>query len=138
MLKASSPAVTDLDGIAAVVRATLPGQAGHIAAIIESLKEAIAKARGAGMKLVLLHRRRTTAEDMKDWRYDGPTIEGVKYFHSTYQSTFTIRFISKGFADQAAAIAGWNPWDESVLEMEFEDECLKCGNSLYGDWDLQA
>lgn len=92
------------------------------------------------MKLVLLHGRDYPDQDMDNWGYNGPHLEGVKYVHSVY-GNLTIGFKSLKEAQTAHELTGWPYFDEAVLEITFHEDLVLCrsknGNQYYGDWELQ-
>lgn len=57
--------------------------------------------------LKLLHGRRSPDKDMDDWGADGPLIEGIMYFHVTYNSIGSVGFESKEACDIAQRQLGW-------------------------------
>ena len=93
------------------------------------------------MKFLLLHGRDDPAQDMENWGYNGPELEGVKYVHSVY-GNLTIGFKSRMEAQTAHELTGWPYFDEAVLEITFFEDLVLCrkpdGTSQYfGDWELQ-
>ena len=66
-----------------------------------------------------------------------PTLFDVKYVHETYKTTFCVGFHTKEAADKAAALTGWDYWDDdTVLEAVWHEDLIAAGGSYYGDWEL--
>lgn len=96
------------------------------------------------LDLVLLHGRRDPNEDMDDWGFSGPTLQGVVWTHWTYGS-MNVAFATPELAKEAEKQTGWNWVDDNVLEMGLLDDLVvTCGNSghddpeYYGDFELQG
>jgi hypothetical protein len=97
------------------------------------------------MKLFLYHGREDVDQEMDDWGFDGPLLEGVKYAVVTYFSTYRIAFTTRKAYRQAKALTGWDEWDEGelCLEMRTHQDGLVVTNvagveKYYGDWCLDA
>lgn len=85
--------------------------------------------------------------DVDDWGFEGPRLHGVIGFHCTYgvSGTWTLWFDSKESADEAAAMTGWDRWDETSLEVRFStDETLVVIRDprydrlhYFGDWGIK-
>ncbi|MBX3498123.1 MAG: hypothetical protein KF889_01665 [Alphaproteobacteria bacterium] len=97
------------------------------------------------LRLMLIHGRHDPNEEMSDWGFNGPDIEGVEALHVTYQSTFVLHFVDKSAAQKAHAQTGWPHFDDDALELQFHDDMLMtlpvaCDGEMafYGDWELQV
>lgn len=101
------------------------------------------------MKLLLLHGRGDPEQDLNDWGYGGPTLEGVRALHVTYLSTYALYFDTPEQAEEAQRLTGWRPWNRDAgnrpiaLEMPFHNELLhtdppECKTRYFGDWELQT
>ena len=93
------------------------------------------------MRFILLHGRDNPDQNMDDWGYNGPVLEGVKYLHSVY-GNLTIGFRSRKEARTAHKLTGWPYFDEAVLEITFFEDLVLCRNKnrksqYYGDWEIQ-
>lgn len=88
------------------------------------------------MKLKLLHGRTTPDEELDDWGFDGPTLEGVSYVHSAY-TMFTVGFQTVELAEKAQELTGWRLFDSKVLQMQFEGEMVKTKQGFFGDFEVQ-
>lgn len=90
-----------------------------------------------GSDIVFLHGRDTVEEEMDDWGYEGPTIEGVAWIHGTYGG-INVAFISPEAAQAAQALTGWEMWDEHVLGMKITEDLIEVAGKFYGDWEMQS
>lgn len=95
-------------------------------------------------RLLLIHGRHDPDQDMDDWGFNGPNIEGVEALHVTYGQTFVLHFQDAQSASKAQALTGWRMWDENALEMSFHDDMLKTVSYIndgpiayYGDYEIQ-
>lgn len=94
------------------------------------------------MRILLIHGRYDVDQEMDDWGFRGPHIEGIVALHATYLTTFAVWFLDKEAAEKARAMTGWKEWDENALEMRFNKDLLVAKDidgqtAYYGDWELQ-
>ncbi len=90
------------------------------------------------MKIKLLHGRKAHDYQMKEWGFDGPTLEGVEFVHHAYGlQKVTVGFRSLPEAVVAFSLTGWEFFDETVLEMDFLSDMVVCGGNFYGDYEIQ-
>lgn len=97
------------------------------------------------MRLLLIHGRFDPEEQMEDWGFSGPDIDGVEALHVTYQQTFVLHFEDAAAAKKAHALTGWPYFDEDALELMFHEDMLKtvCISAdgpacYYGDYEIQV
>ena len=97
-----------------------------------------------GLRLLLIHGRFDPAEQMDEWGFNGPDIEGIEALHVVYQTTYVLHFKDAASAQRAQGLTGWREWDVDALEMSFHDDMLKaqpimCDGPVayYGDYELQ-
>lgn len=94
------------------------------------------------MRLTTMHGRRDPNQDMEDWGFDGPIIDGIIAVHSTYGSK-NVFFATNEAAEKAHRVTGWPFFDNNALEMRFQDGMLlltpaDASAAWYGDWELQT
>lgn len=94
--------------------------------------------------LIFLHGRTDPAQDMDDWGFDGPVLEGVAWVHWTY-GNMNVAFVSPEAAQQAADATGWKWMDENILEMTFDDDLVvirpnsgRDPAQYFGDFEIQG
>lgn len=83
--------------------------------------------------------------EVDNWGFNGPTLSGVIGFHCTYgfDGHFNIWFESKEAAAAAAALTGWDLFDDCALTVEMEEDCLRTWNrelerhEYFGDWGIK-
>lgn len=92
-------------------------------------------------KLYMFHGRVNPDEQLEDWGFEGPTLDGIIGFHNTYLTTYRVKFVDKASYDKALTITGWNTWADAsdlMLELQFTGDMLYTvanGESkYYGDW----
>lgn len=97
------------------------------------------------MRLLLIHGRFDPDEDMADWGFSGPDLNGVEALHVTYQSTFVLHFEDEVSATKAHALTGWPYFDQDALELTFHGDMLKVCPiasdgpiAYYGDYEIQV
>lgn len=97
------------------------------------------------LRLLLIHGRFDPDEQLEEWGFNGPDIEGIEALHSTYETHRVVRFKDRAAAQRAHALTAWEWWDENALLMQFHDDMLKTtcisadGPAMYfGDFELQA
>jgi len=97
----------------------------------------------ANNQLHIMHGRLNPQEDMKDYGFKGPVLEGVTSLQSKYFSTITIRFESTEAMKKAQELTGWDVWDETrdILEVATYDDMLMITTpegvqQYFGDWQL--
>jgi hypothetical protein len=80
--------------------------------------------------------------EIEDWGFDGPRLEGVCGISFTY-NTFSLTFVDEESYKRAKALAGWKDGvGGQDLEMEFVGDCLQVWNEergrheYFGDWSL--
>lgn len=88
------------------------------------------------MKLYLFHGRATPDEELDDWGFDGPVLQGVDYVHSTY-GTLTVGFKEQHHADFAHHTTGWDWSDGKVLEMRYRGDLVETKQGFFGDFEIQ-
>lgn len=88
------------------------------------------------MELYLHHGRKTADEELEDWGFDGPRLQGVTGIHVTYLTHYSVHFESAEACATAQALTGWDRWDVNALRMLFEDDLVKTKDGLFGDWGL--
>lgn len=92
------------------------------------------------LKLHMFHGRHAPDEEMDDWGFDGPTLEGVEWFHVTYMVDFRVKFVSLEAMEAAMAKTGWEVGDELMLYVKHQNDLLKTTENgkecYYGDWSL--
>jgi hypothetical protein len=80
--------------------------------------------------------------EVDDWGFEGPRLQGVLGFHCTYD-LFNVFFDSIENADNAQVLTGWEKWDEKVLTLEMTDNCVRIYNvkrgrfEYFGDWGMK-
>lgn len=91
------------------------------------------------MRMILLHGRDDPAQDMDDWGYTGPTINGIKAFHGTYLGDFNLYFTTMEDTLRAKAITGWEQLaGDCALNMSTNNGLIVVNNKFYGDFELQT
>ena len=97
------------------------------------------------MRLLLIHGRFDPDEQMEDWGFAGPDIEGVEALHVVYKQTFVLHFENAEAAAKAHALTGWPYFDADALELQFHDDMLTatciCADGpvmYFGDYELQV
>lgn len=88
------------------------------------------------MKLKLFHGRKDPNEEMNDWGEEGPTLEGVKYAHTTYHYRTVVCFNSIEAMQAAALKTGWKRVDENTLEITYDNDMIYADYRWYGDWSF--
>jgi hypothetical protein len=88
------------------------------------------------MKLRLFHGRRYPDEEMSNWGFEGPTIEGMAWMTSAYITTFTIGFRTVEAMKLAKRQTGWEIRDDKVLEVAITDDLIEAAGSYYGDFEI--
>jgi hypothetical protein len=91
-----------------------------------------------GSQMVIFHGRKTPDEDLDDWGFEGPTLDGILWIHFTYMATFNVRFKDLESFNHAKEVTGWPSWDELTLSMTFEGDLLKTKDGYFGDFELQS
>jgi hypothetical protein len=96
------------------------------------------------MRLLLSHGRFDPDEQLEEWGFNGPDLDGVEALHVTYQTTFVLHFKDAAAAQKAQALTGWPYFDCDALELAFHDDMLKVCPiasdgpiAYYGDYELQ-
>ncbi len=102
------------------------------------------------MKLLLMHGRTgldkptdVDGNEVDDWGFDGPTIEGIKAVHYTYGNP-VVWFDTNEAAEAAHRLTRWEYFDEGGLEMEFREDLVQTYNAererleYFGDWEFQT
>lgn len=97
------------------------------------------------LDLLLIHGRHDPDEQMEEWGFNGPTLQGIEALHVTYQQTFVLHFKDRASCQTAQALTGWPEWDDRALELQFHDDMLKVipiasdgPVAFYGDYELQV
>lgn len=88
------------------------------------------------MRLAFFHGREDPEQDMNDWGFAGPTVEGIAWTHTTYDTRLVIGFFTKEACDRAQKITGWEYCDDKALEAFYHGDVLKAGEHYYGDWEF--
>jgi hypothetical protein len=88
--------------------------------------------------ILLYHGRTARAEEMDDWGFDGPRLEGVDWLTATYMDLFRVKFKDYESFNAARAATGWKSWDVLTLEMETKDGLVVANGKFYGDWSLDT
>lgn len=88
------------------------------------------------MKLRLFHGRRHPDEELSDWGFEGPTIEGVAFVRATYWATFVVGFHTLEAMELAARQTGWKSFDARMLEITIVEDLIEAVGSYYGDFEL--
>lgn len=95
------------------------------------------------VQLRLWHGRNTPNEDLNDWGFDGPTLNDVESFESSYNATNTIRFLTPEAFACAKAITGWPTSGDLTLEISGTTDLIETRepardriSAYYGKWFL--
>lgn len=85
-----------------------------------------------GIYLKLLHGRAPLDAEMDDWGEDGPWIGPMEWIHFTYQSSFSIGFVS--------GEEYWSGASESLppTALYCHQDCIYFDGVYYGDWEFQT
>lgn len=102
------------------------------------------------MKLLLMHGRTgrdkptdVDGNEVDDWGFDGPDIEGIKAVHYTYGNP-VVWFDTEEAAEAAHRLTRWKHWDKAALEMAFCEDLVETFNTergrteYFGDWEFQT
>ncbi len=85
----------------------------------------LSKERRIIMRVILAHGRNEPDQDINNWGYNGPDLEGVKHVHGVY-GDLTVDFRSRREAQKVHELTGWPYFDEVVLEISFFEELVLC------------
>ena len=102
------------------------------------------------IQMCIFHGRRTPFEEMQDWGWQGPLIEGIaSFFYSS--GDLSMSFNSNEHHVKAAAMTAWQSEDKKLLVHDgfdpvtnpYKHEMVCCdednqGRSYYGDFELSA
>lgn len=90
------------------------------------------------MRLMLMHGRNSPTEEMNDWGFQGPTLDGVEAVHFTYGlSTVRVWFVDVASREKAQEITGWEECEDNALEMQFHEDLVMAQGKYYGDWEVR-
>lgn len=101
-----------------------------------------------GLYLRLFHGRKSPAQDMTDWGFDGPMIGPLEYVHTTYNAEVKIKFVDDNRHDfekyfpaemarenaQAKDNTNWYVSTETQLAMV--EDLLVYEGEYFGDWSV--
>lgn len=90
------------------------------------------------MRIHLYHGRKDPAAEMDDWGHIGPTLDGVDYVHCVYKHHLHVKFVSPAAAQIAHELTGWSFLDSMALDVDFTEDCIRCRDDYYGDWEFQS
>ena len=95
------------------------------------------------MRLYLLHGRHKPDDELQDWGFDGPKLEGVEGIHQTYGNPINVHFKTEADCKHARAITGWIELDRTTLTMLWDDDMVLIQpefgeEAFFGDWGLMA
>lgn len=88
------------------------------------------------MKLTLIHGRNDPDEQMEDWGFEGPIIEGIEWMAVTYMTHFRIKVANNEIAEELAKKLGWDMWEDCQLLIKFHDDMIEAEGKYYGDWSI--
>lgn len=88
-------------------------------------------------RLILIHGRKDPDEEMNDWGFNGPILEGVEYLVVTYNTHYRLGFVDEAACRAAMEATGWEEWDENQLLIQFHDDMVKTKDGYFGDWEVQ-
>ena len=96
----------------------------------------------ATFELYLTHGRKSIDQDMEDWGFEGPRLQGVVGTHTAYGNT-TIWFATPKDVAAAKALTGWENWDVEALVLPYVEDCVKVrdvdgSDAYFGDWGIIA
>lgn len=102
------------------------------------------------MRLISLHGRLKPDQEMDDWGFNGPTIEGIVAVHFTYGEPHVF-FARDEDANKAWEITDWEWFDDKALIARTFDDLLVMdnveisedgevwvGRAYFGDWEVQT
>jgi len=92
--------------------------------------------------MLLIHGRKNPDDEMNDWGFDGPVLEGVEYLVVTYNTHYRLGFRDAEAMKRAKDLTGWEEWDDDQLLIQFHDDLVKTSGlgedtHYYGDWEVQ-
>lgn len=89
----------------------------------------------------------TDGVEIDDWGFDGPRLAGVNGFHCTYgiDGYWNLFFTDPEAADAAAALTGWEKWEDNALTVAFspDNDLVQIHNpttdraEYFGDWGIK-
>jgi hypothetical protein len=103
-------------------------------------------------ELYLLHGRTRLDENLDDWGFDGPRLQGVEGIHGTY-GNINIHFATEEDLIAAQQLTGWEKFGDNALTLRMAEDCVEVrgfdghdndkspltGATVYfGDWGLMT
>lgn len=88
------------------------------------------------LELIMFHGRTSPQQEMDDWGFSGPTIKGIVWHHTTYNTHQRVGFADPILARQAQELTDWDWADELVLRIPIVEDLMVAKGRYYGDWEL--
>lgn len=88
-------------------------------------------------RMMMIHGRKDPDEEMDDWGFNGPILEGVEYLVVTYNAHYRLGFVDAESCAKAKEVTGWDEWDQNQLLIEFHHDMVKTKEGYFGDWEVQ-
>ncbi|MBD2745903.1 hypothetical protein IC232_04240 [Microvirga sp. BT688] len=101
-------------------------------------------------ELYLLHGRTRLEEDMEDWGFNGPRLQGVDGIHVTY-GNINVHFAGDAYLLAAQQLTGWDRFGDTALTVRMAEDCVEVrgfnghdndntpltdATVYFGDWGL--